>query len=186
MNFKLILLFFILIFSLKTYAIVEVGFDFGYSKQVYGTQRQNSTRDRSYAGSFALYLFDLTAIELNYSYSNEITIENPYVLLSGTDFALVSMQTTVRTEIFGVGLRQSFAGKKSRLKPIISLGYAKQFVRGLSTFTLKDLTNNIHTTYDNGGSYKRIDSVFATFSLQLRLVGAFFIKGSVKTVFSGL
>ena len=161
----------------------ELGFDFNYSKQVYGSVRQNSVRKRTYSGSYALYFLSTTALELNYSYGEEVTTENHDLQIEDTDYSIIGFQNVVESEVFGIGIRQAFAGPKSRLKPMISLGYAKQFIKDKSTITLRNNTNGAVTTLNNGSSQKRTDSVFGSFALQFRLMGSFFLKGSVKTVF---
>ncbi len=55
---KTFILFSSILFSNLTFAIVnEIGFDFGYDIQKYGSNRQNSIVSRSYSGGISSYIF---------------------------------------------------------------------------------------------------------------------------------
>lgn len=170
-------------FPLSSFAIVnEVAFDFGYDRQIYGTERQNSTVTRTYSGALSTYIFDYTAIDLNASRSTDITTENErYNVTSGID--LVGQQNRVTSNVYGVGIKQMFAPRNARLIPGLSIGYAKQFLDYQSDLTVENTTNKVRTTISGGTKKQRIDSVFGTLSLQLRMTERLSIKGSVKTLF---
>jgi hypothetical protein len=171
------------IFPISSFAIVnEIAFDFGYDRTVYGTARQNNTVTRSYAGALSTYIFDYTAIDLSASRTQDITSENErYNVATGID--LVGQQNRVRSSVYGIGVKQMFAPRTARLIPGISVGYAKQFVEYQSDVTVEDTTTKNRLTINNGTKKQRIDSVFGTFSLQLRMTERLSLKGSVKTLF---
>jgi hypothetical protein len=169
--------------SFNAAAIVnEIAFDFGYDRQIYGLERQNSNVTRTYSGALATYIFDYTAIDLNASTSQEITTENQrYAITTGLD--LVGQQNRVYSRVFGVGIKQMFAPRTSRIIPGISIGYAKQFLEYQSDLTILNTTNNVRTIVSGGTTKQRVDSVFGTFSLQLRLTERLSLKASIKTLF---
>lgn len=171
------------IFPISSFAIVnEVAFDFGYDRTVYGTGRQNNTVTRSYSGALSTYIFDYTAVDLSASRTQDITSENErYNVTTGID--LVGQQNRVRSSVYGIGIKQMFAPRTARLIPGISLGYAKQFVDYQSDVTVEDTASKNRTTINNGTKKQRIDSVFGTFSLQLRMTERLSLKASVKTLF---
>ena len=160
----------------------EISFDFGYDRQIYGLQRQNSNITRTYSGGISTYIFDYTAIDLNASRSEDITTEQErYTVATGVD--LVGQQNRVTSHVYGVGLKQMFAPRSARLIPGISLGYAKQFLNYQSDLTVETTANGARTIITGGQTKQRIDSVFGTLSLQLRLTERLSLKGSVKTLF---
>ena len=171
------------IFPISSFAIVnEVAFDFGYDRTVYGTTRQNNTVTRSYSGVISTYIFDYTAIDFSASRTQDITSENErYSVTTGID--LVGQQNRVRSSVYGIGIKQMFAPRTARLIPGISMGYAKQFLDYESDVTVEDTTTLSRFTINNGTKKQRIDSVFGTFSLQLRMTDRLSLKGSVKTLF---
>ncbi|MEA9357081.1 hypothetical protein SHI21_12725 [Bacteriovorax sp. PP10] len=171
------------IFPISSFAIVnEVAFDFGYDRTVYGTSRQNNTVTRSYSGVLSTYIFDYTAIDLSASRTQDTTSENErYTVATGID--LVGQQNRVRSSVYGIGLKQMFAPRTARLIPGISVGYAKQFLDYESDVTVEDTVSKARLKINNGTKKQRIDSVFGTFSLQLRMTERLSLKGSVKTLF---
>lgn len=171
------------IFPISSFAVVnEIAFDFGYDRTVYGTARQNNTVSKSYSGALSTYIFDYTAIDLSASRTQDITSENErYNVTTGID--LVAQQNRVRSSVYGIGLKQMFAPRTARLIPGISIGYAKQFVEYQSDITVEDTTSKARSTFNNAEKKQRIDSVYGTLSLQLRMTERLSLKGSVKTLF---
>lgn len=183
---KNLLLLFFIIWPLSSFAIVnEVDFDFGYNRQIYGVNRQNSNVTRTYAGSLATYIFNYTAIDITASKSEDITTENDrYTIATGYD--LVGQQNKVTSYVYGLGIKQMFAPRNSRIIPGISLGYAKQFVNYNSEFTIQDTGAGSRTVIRSGTTKQRIDSVFGTFSIQFRMTERLSIKASIKTLFKAV
>lgn len=180
---KSLLVLFVILFPLSSFAIVnEVAFDFGYDRQIYGLQRQNSSVNRTYSAALSTYIFDYTAIDLNASRSSDITTENErYNVTTGID--VVGQQNRVTSNVYGVGIKQMFAPRTARLIPGISLGYAKQFLNYNSDLTIEDTSTKARTNLAGRTTKQRIDSVFGTLSLQLRMTERLSLKGSVKTLF---
>ncbi len=173
---------FVLSFS-DVYALMELSGTFSYDRTIFGVARQNKQIDRTWAGTIAFFLFNYTAIELNYTYNDEITTINEVIPIPGYTLSQVSSQGKVNNEVFGIGLRQVFAGRKARLRPSLSLGYAKQFMRSESNTTYEDTSSGTLFLAKGNPSKGRVDSAFATFSLQLRLTGRVSLKCSVNTLF---
>lgn len=171
------------LFPLTSFAIVnEIAFDFGYDRSVYGLQRQNKTISRSYSAALSTYIFDYTAIDINASKTQDITSENErYNVATGID--LIGQQNRVNSQVFGIGLKQMFAPRTARLVPGISIGYAKQFLNYDSDLTIENTSTKAQSKIYRATTKQRIDSVFGTFSLQLRMTERLGLKGSVKTLF---
>jgi len=183
MKIKLVLPLFLILASSSLWALSELNAEFGYGRQVYGTNDSSKILSRSYSGSFAQYLFDTTAIEFNYAFQSEVTTENNTVAITGTSYSVVSMQNTMITNVYGVGLRQALAPKNSPIRPMISFGYAKQFSENKTEYTFQNDTTGSRFVSRDGPYKARVDSAFAGFTLQLKMTQTFSLQGSVKTVF---
>lgn len=171
------------LFPITSFAIVnEIAFDFGYDRTIYGLQRQNTTVTRSYSGVLSTYIFEYTAIDLSASRTQDITTENErYTVATGID--LIGQQNRVTSQVYGIGLKQMFAPRTARLIPGISMGYAKQFLDYNSDLTIEDTASKARSTITRATTKQRVDSVFGTFSLQLRMTERLGLKASVKTLF---
>lgn len=163
-------------------ALMELSGEFGYQKQKYGDGKASKITDRTYSGSLAWYMFSTTALEFNYSQSERFQIENNTIHYRTADVSIISMQNNIQTEQFGVGLRQLLSSPKSRFRPMISLGYAKQYITERTEVTFRyNPTGETLAVQDNVEDREE-DAVFGAFSLQIQLTKMFALKGTVKTV----
>ena len=177
-----ILLILSIILPLKAMAAFELNFDFGYDKQIYGAQRQNSLVSRNYSAGISSYLFNLTALDLNASSTQDTNSQfDRYNVASGVD--VIAQQNRVQTNVFGVGLKQMLVGRGARIIPIISAGYAREFVTSSGDITVENTTTLAQSTFNLKETKQRYNSVFGSFILQIKLTESFSLKGSVKTLF---
>lgn len=177
-----ILFILLVILPMEAFAIMEFSFDFGYDRQIYGAERKNSVVSRNYSAGISSYLFDLTALDLNFSNTQDITTQKDrYTVASGID--VVSQQNRVRTNVFGVGVKQMLAGRGARITPIISAGYARQFLNSSGDITIENTANSVQSTLNLTETKQRYNSVFGSFILQIKLTERFSLKGSVRTLF---
>lgn len=173
----------VLLFSQNIHALIELNGEYGLSTQKYGADRDNTIEATTIGGSVALYLFNYTAIELNYSQTETVTTENNEISIDGTTVDLIGTENNVLVYNYGVGIRQQFADRKARLRPSISLGYARQFMRDSTTAKFRENTSGTLFTITDAVTKLRDDSVFGSFNLELRLTQTIFLRGSVKTIF---
>jgi hypothetical protein len=183
MTRKIIIILMTFIVATNVYALVELSGSFSYDRTIYGSARQNKSIDRTYAGTLAFFIYNFTALELNYSWNDEIITENETIPIEGFDLNLVSTQSKVNNEVYGIGIRQAFSGKGARIKPSISLGYAKQFIVSTSNATYLNTSSGARFVYSANPSKSRVDSVFGTFALQIKITGRLSLKGSIYTLF---
>jgi hypothetical protein len=170
------------ILPVKAFAVFEFDFDFGYDKQIYGSSRQNSVVSRNYSVGISSYLFDLTALDLNVSDTKDTTSQyDRYTVATGID--VVAQQNRVSTKVFGAGLKQMLAGRGSRIVPIISAGYAREFVVSSGDITVENTGTLAQSKFNLAESNQKYNSVFGSFILQIKLTESFSLKGSVKTLF---
>ena len=182
-NAKFFLTLLVFLISSQSWAAgFEFDFDFGYDKQIYGSNRQDSVVSRNYSVGISTYLFDLTAIDLSVSNSKDITTQNDrYTVATGID--VIAQQNRVDTKVFGLGIKQMLADRRSRIVPVISVGYAREFVTSDGDITTENTTTLAHKTYNLTETKDRENSVFAGFTLQLRLTERFSLKATAKTLF---
>lgn len=165
------------------YAIFELSGNFGYGKTVYGPERESDIVNRTYSGSLAFYFAQRTALELNYFHNRETTTNRSVIPITGTNIEVTELQNQVSTNVFGVGLRQALAGRKALIRPMISLGYAKQLIYDVTEYTFQNTTTGEILRLNDGETKRRNDSVFGSFTLQLRITQGLSLNGSVQTVF---
>lgn len=182
MHFLKSLLLLICIFPNSSFAVSEFNFDFGYDRQIYGASRQNSVVSRNYSVGISTYLFDLTGIDLNFSNTQDITSQNDRYTVSAP-YDITAQQNRVTTNVYGVGIKQMLAGRGARLTPIISAGYARQFVTSSGDITVENTTTKALQTVYLEETKQRYNSVFGSFTLQLKLTERFSLKGTVRTLF---
>lgn len=172
----------LLVIPLQAYAVVfEFDFDFGYDKQIYGINRENSLVSRTYAGGLSTYLFELTAIDINVSRTLEVDTQNDRWNVA-TNYDVVSYQNKITTDVYGIGIKQMFAGRNSFVVPILSVGYAKEFLEYTKSYTVEDTATLARIITNPSASKQRIDSMFAAFILQFKVTERLSLKGSVKTL----
>lgn len=166
----------------STNAIFEISGQYGLDEQVFGENRQNDIKSTTVAGSLALYLYNRTAIELNYSNTETVTSQN---IVGQTDFEfdIVSEIDRVVVETYGIGIRQAFADRRARFIPTLSLGYAKRFARSSSSGIIRRNSDNALAAFSDGTSKIRDDSVFATLGFNIKLTRTISLRASVQTVF---
>jgi len=180
-----VLLLSILIFSFSPglLAITEIGGDFGYDKQLYGTKNESSFVTRTYSGTVAIYFYNWTGIEFNYSNVENINTDNGVSEITEYNVEQISKQSRIRTEVWGVGIRQALADQGSFVKPMVSLGYAKQTDTYSSEATYEGISTGDRIVYRIPSERRKCDSVFAAFILQIKLIRGLSLKGSVKSIF---
>lgn len=181
----LFFIFFALIFIIpaNSWAITELSGSFGYQKNVFGENRESDIVTRSYSASVAFYFWTRTALEFNFFHNREDTTNRSSIPVSGTDVEVREIQNQVTTNVYGIGLRQSLAPRDAIIRPLISLGYAKQYISDVTEYTFFDTDTNEEFKFNDGETKLNDDSVFATFSLELQITRGLSLRGSVRSVF---
>lgn len=172
-----------LLFPLRGQAITELSGSFGYQKNVFGENKESDIVTRSYSASVAFYFWTRTAVEFNFFHNREDTTNRSAIPVSGTDVEVREINNQVTTDVYGIGLRQSLSPRDAIIKPLISLGYAKQFVSDVTEYTFYDTDTNEQFKFNDGETKSKEDSVFATFSLELQITHGLSLRGSVRSVF---
>ena len=160
----------------------ELSVDYGFDRTKYGANRQNRIVAEHTRASIAFYLFSFTALELNYSQSETVTTEQKIISVDNT-YDITGSKNEVFAYTQGIGLRQAFARKSARLRPSLSIGYARRSVRDKTDLDVLNNTTGARFKVSSPVSKKRYDSVFGTLSLNLRLSRGMSVRGSVNTIF---
>ncbi|MGB0455176.1 MAG: hypothetical protein ACPGJV_15820 [Bacteriovoracaceae bacterium] len=172
-----------LLISLNSLAFTELNLEGNFSEKKYGDNKQNKEKSTTYSASLAFYLFEYTALEFNYVTSEEETVEKTELLSTDNSLTFLGYTNTVNNEILGIGIRQALAGQKAAIRPLISIGYAKQVVTDRSDYRYRIESSGEEITLSSPKSKVEDNSVFGTFSLQFRLTKMSSLSMSVKTVF---
>jgi len=180
---KFIVFALLMISSSITWAYTELSGEFGYDRNVYGANRENKQTSRSYSGSMALYIFNYTALEFSIQDVKDITNDKTISTYAAEDVAVVKTYSTVKHNMYGIGLKQSFASKNAFIRPSISLGYARQYTRSSRAVTYEVLSTKNQVELQDTPTKERYDAISAGFTLAINLARGFGIQGSVKTTF---
>ncbi len=172
-----------LLFPLCANAFIEIGGNFGYEKQVFGTDDQNDSITRTYAATWAWYFSSYTAVEFNYSVSQEETTSRETIDYEDWDVSISKIFNEVNTTVYGIGIRQAFAGKNAFMRPLLSIGYARQVETSHQDITFLDEISGESLTVPYPQSRTDYDSIFASFSLQFKITQLISLKGSINTIF---
>ena len=168
---------------MSTSALLEFNGQYGLDRQRFGSGQQNEITSTTYSGSIALYLYNYTAIEINYGNTETITDVVNNAAKSSEDFDLLRQTDRVVVESYGIGIRQSFANRKARFVPTLSIGYAKRFARNSQSGTFRINADDSQFSYRSPTSKLRTDSVFATLGLNIKLTRMLSIRASAQTIF---
>ena len=146
-------------------AIVEFDLSVNYSKQVYGDNRENLQETKSYAVSWAWYFTGYSALEFSFS---DGLMENSIVqeaTISGTNLKVTGTLSEVVNKNYTVGLKQALAPQSRPIRPMISIGYAKQTITSVSTYLIDDNGTSLRVVLPEEELSN--DSVFASASFKL-------------------
>lgn len=184
---KLILLLLFTSFSAKAYVDLNISYSFT-KRKIEGIEDELSNEDPGEAVTttsgvsvtWAWYIWEYTALELNYSSSDERLTDNRETATSDSTITIKEIDSLVRTQVSGVGIRQSFASRKARIVPSLSIGYAQLTTSGETTYVL-----------DNSGAEERLtiekdkevnNSGYVTFQLRFRLTQLMGLTLAAKSV----
>lgn len=182
---KIVIFFGSLLVLNPAWALMEIGGSFGYDKNVYGAARENKLTTRTYSGNWSIYMLTNTALEFTYSESERITEEHTEYRLEDelANFSVIGNNTNIMTYVYGVGIKQAFAGRNAPFRPLISFGYAKQFVSSTGDTLYRFETTGQEFRYVQSTTKRRYDSVFGSFELKFVLFGRISFTTSVRTYF---
>lgn len=161
----------------SAYSYVDLSLSYTYSnRRIDGIETDTVTEEDAgeavttstgISATWAWYIWEYTALEFNYSSSNE-TLTDTRQATDSSGLTIKQIESVVKTEVSGVGLRQSFASRKARIIPSLSLGYAQLTTEGTTTYTLQDGTDpEEEITIENDKEVS--NSGYVAFQIRFRL-----------------
>lgn len=174
---------FLLVLDAHAKGVMELSGSFAYSKQVYGTDHDSKYTSRTYAGSYAWYIFSVTGIELNYSQTTDTMVNNDDEEIPDTGYSITQTRSEAITEVFGGGIRQALMPVKSLMVPSVSLGYARERKLSKTIYTIRNDTTGSTVALDSAKARTESNSAYGTFALKFNFSQTFSLNGSVTTVF---
>ncbi len=184
-------LFFIFIFSSNAFSYVDLNLSYSYSiRKVDGIETDANPDPGSakattegYTLNLAWYMWEYTALELNYSKSTQRLLDDREVSTTdgdGDPFTIKEQDNTVITQVSGVGIRQAFASRKARVIPSISIGYAKYVTSGNTKYKLD--FDGTEFDYEEEQDKVESSSSYAAFSLRFRITQLMGLTIAAKTI----
>ena len=148
-----------LLFSLQAMSYVDLNLSYTFSmRQVNGVETVTNNDPGSvqsttsgYTLNWAWYIWEYTAIEFNYAENKQRLLDDRKIIAEDADgdaFTIKETDNTVITQISGVGIRQSFAGRGSRVIPSLAIGYAQFVTSGTQKYLLEIEGNDIPVQND--------------------------------------
>ncbi len=136
---------------------------------------------KGFSVNWAWYVWEYTAIEFNYAESEE-RIEDDRSATDGS-ITINNQDSLVKTTTQGVGIRQSFANRKARIIPSISIGYARYTTSGQTTYKLTDggVAREIVLNRDK----EVTNSSYASATLAFKITKLLRLTFSAKTIVPG-
>lgn len=175
--------------SSSVYAYVDLGISYAFTKRkIQGAEIVGSDEDPGQAITtttrqginWAWYIWEYTALELNYSQSTERLLDNRETGTSDNSVIIKQIDSTVVSTVQGAGIRQSFANRKSTFIPSISIGYAKLTVSGTTKYLLD--VSGAEETLTLERDKETFNSSYATVQLKIRITQLMGLTLAAKTV----
>lgn len=182
-----------LLFSHKAHALIDLSVNYSYNRSVFREEETelNPTPENAISTTqgwsvvLAWYLWEYTALEVNYSEST-YRLEDRRDAISSDGITIRSVDSIVLSRSTGAGIRQAFASRKSWIIPMISIGFAKLTTSGSTTYNIEytdattgqvtedEITIEEDTQVQNSG--------YATFPLRFRFSRSMGVTLAVKTI----
>lgn len=126
----------------NTYAYVDLNLSYTYTKRV--VDEVDPTKNKEDLGTavsitkgsainWAWYIWEYTALELNYSETTTNVIDNREIAIDN-NITILEVNSISETIVSGAGLRQSFAHRKAAIIPSLALGFAKMVTSGSTRY----------------------------------------------------
>ena len=175
-------------FSFTSFGYVDLSVNYTFSRNVIEPAAAVSGEDlgraisttEGYNAIWAWYIWDYTAIEFNFAQSINRVVDDRQIATDDESLTIISSDSKVKTIVSGVGIRQSFASRKSTFIPSISIGYAEFVTSGTTTYELEDDGIRGEVTIDQAS--QRQSSSYATVQLRIRITELLGLSLAAKTV----
>lgn len=185
--------FLVFIFFISSHAYSYVDFNLGYTysiKKIDGVVTDTNPEPGSakatstgYQVNWAWFMWEYTALELNYSATTQRLLDDREVSTldaNGDPLTITEQDSTVVTEVSGVGIRQAFADRKASIIPSIAIGYAQYTTSGSTKYKLD--INGVVVNFESEQDKEVFSSSYVTFSLRFRITQLIGLTLAAKAV----
>lgn len=180
-------LIFLFIFSFNSYSYVDLGVNYSFSRSVIDgvgieedkNQKATSTTE-TLTFNWAWFIWEYTAVELNYSKSSRRLVDDREYATDDSTIKVIKQDSVFYTEVAGIGIKQSFANRKSFFIPSISIGYAKMVTSGERNYLFKIGTDEKPAS--DKTDKEEFNSSYVGASLRFRLTKLIGITLSARSV----
>lgn len=185
---SLILCILILVSWAPAYALVDLNVSYSYSQRKIdgpeplegGKQTSATSNTQGWSINVAWYIWAYTALELNYSRSLERLQDDRFSSEAGEEVSIKEVDSSVITDVKGVGIRQAFAPRKSLIVPSLAIGYAQLVTSGISSYILDD--NGVEQRIELERDEEVFASGYISAQLRVRITELMGLTFSAKTV----
>ena len=169
----------------SAWGLTELTVQVGHQKQSYGKERQNDLVTKNYYWGTAFYFFKAyTALDVYYTHQIQTdNAKNLGIESENSNLIIDSTRTRIKTQSYGIGIKQAFTEEASRIRPTLSIGYARQVTQSSKSISLRNPTTNDIEKYSLLPEKYRYSSIFGTLAIQLRISAGMSIQISAQTIF---
>lgn len=174
---KILLITILLISTSSAYSYVDLNLSYSYTKRrVEGVDASGKSdpdfgealsTTSGYYINWAWYMWEYTALELNYSESDEKLKDDRQVVDSSSGLTIKEVNSLIKTTVQGIGIRQSFANRKAAFIPSLAIGYARLTTSGNTKYIVNESGTDYTLTYTRDKEV--FNSSYVTLSLAIRI-----------------
>lgn len=193
-SFMLILTGILLLLPTISFAYVDLQVGYTFSSQTIDAVDSRGEVDedggaaiatnKGFTINWAWYLWEYTALEINYSQSEQRVEDNRVATSSDGSTIFNNIDSIIRTKTEGIGIRQTFAPRKARFIPSLSFGYARFTTSGETKYKFNRSGVDDEITIDRDAEV--VNSSYATFSLAIRITRRMRLSLSARSVVPGV
>lgn len=180
---------FLSVFSEQALSYVDLGLNYNFTqRKIDGMEPTDAVPDpgeavtttEGWSINWGWYIWAYTALELNYSQSKERLVDDRETGTDDDTLVIKEIDSLVKTQVMGVGIRQSFAKRKALLIPSLAIGYAKLTTSGETSYVLDDNGTEHKLTLDRDTEV--FNSSYVTLSLRIRFTELVGLSLAAKSV----
>jgi hypothetical protein len=186
----------LLLLSLSSTAYAYVDLQVGFSYSTRRVEALNASGEidkdggealatnRGFNINWAWYLWEYTALEFNYAESEQQVVDDRVATSSDGTTIFNNINSLIKTKTEGVGIRQTFASRKARFIPSLSIGYARYTTSGQTKYQFTRSGVDDEVTIDRAGEV--VNSSYATVSLAIRITKRMRLTVSANSIVPGV
>lgn len=191
---KKLLIVFILFISFSAQSYVDLSLNYHFTqRKIDGAEQvdelsdpgQAKTTTEGWSVNWGWYIWAFTALEMNYSQSKERLVDDRQTGTDDDSLVIKEIDSLVETEVMGIGLRQSFAGRKSLFIPSLAVGYARLTQSGRTSYLVEEDDGAGNVTEDKltlDRDKEVFNSSYVTAALRIRFTELIGLSLSAKSV----